>query len=521
VNSSIVTYITVSRFNANGTLDTGFNGSGQIEFNVTADDAAQALAVEGDGKILVGGYRGLPNAAFLVARFNTDGTFDSTFGTNGITLTLPTMDNNNGQAMFIQPDGRVVLGGSTNAFSSGSQFAIVRYLGDSANLQATVLPLTLTENTPFNGVVATFTDSDGNTIPGPYTVTISWGDGATSTGTIAPGNAGGFTIAGTHTYARPGADTFSVSIQDSDGDSEQASLAEIVADAPLSATAVPLAGTTDGHSVGGVLANFTDGDPGAVAADYTATVTWGDGNSSVGAIGSGSGGFTVSATNSYAREGTYTVTIRIQDFGGSTAVVSSQIVVTDPALDAVFVPLSGTDTTPPAGVIAAFTDEDSNGTLRQYTTTISWGDGNTSAGVVASDGHGGFTVSGTNGYAAVGTYSATVAIFDQGGATTSVGGQITVIDPPLRTTFVPFSGTDGHQVGGMIADFTDSDPNGALGQYHSVITWGDGTTSAGALASDGHGAFTVSGTTSMSLSQMQGGRRRTLAAPSQSRIRRR
>ena len=66
------------------------------------------------------------------------------------------------------------------------------------------------------------------------------------------------------------------------------------------------------------MATFTDDDPNGTASDYTATITWGDGNTSSGTIsakvGVGAAGvFTVSGTNTYAEEGTYAVSVTITE----------------------------------------------------------------------------------------------------------------------------------------------------------------------------------------------------------------
>ncbi len=58
-------------------------------------------------------------------------------------------------------------------------------------------------NTPFNGTVATFTDTDTAYLPSQFTTTITWGDGQTSTG-IVSGSGGSYTVAGMHTYGAIG-----------------------------------------------------------------------------------------------------------------------------------------------------------------------------------------------------------------------------------------------------------------------------------------------------------------------------
>jgi hypothetical protein len=68
-----------------------------------------------------------------------------------------------------------------------------------------------------------------------------------------------------------------------------------------------------------VVASFTDADPKGTADDYTATIAWGDGANSAGAVSAnGRGGFDVTGSHSYARTGLYVIGVIITDAGGST-----------------------------------------------------------------------------------------------------------------------------------------------------------------------------------------------------------
>jgi hypothetical protein len=69
---------------------------------------------------------------------------------------------------------------------------------------------------PFSGVVASFTDSDGDPLS-HFTATLDWGDGTITTGAIAANASGGFTVSGSHTYASHGSFTLVVEVQDTDG----------------------------------------------------------------------------------------------------------------------------------------------------------------------------------------------------------------------------------------------------------------------------------------------------------------
>ncbi|MBV9123371.1 MAG: hypothetical protein JO112_08445, partial [Planctomycetes bacterium] len=98
-----------------------------------------------------------------------------------------------------------------------------------------------------------------------------------------------------------------------------------MADAPLSAIARPVS-AVEGQGVSNVqVATFTDADPNGQAGDYTATIQWGDGDTSAGSISAGTGDFVVTASkpHPYAEEGSYTVSISIHDVGGATTDVTT------------------------------------------------------------------------------------------------------------------------------------------------------------------------------------------------------
>ncbi len=85
-----------------------------------------------------------------------------------------------------------------------------------------------------------------------------------------------------------------------------------------------------------------------------------------------------------------------------------------------------------SGVVATFSASSTNVISAQYQTTINWGDGQSSAGVVIAGGGGKFAVEGTHTYLAPGTFQVTVAIDDAGGSTATPQGAIQVLPPPVR-----------------------------------------------------------------------------------------
>ena len=82
--------------------------------------------------------------------------------------------------------------------------------------------------------------------------------------------------------------------------------------------------------VSGVVASFTDADPGGTVSDYAATIEWGDGTSSAGTVGTSGRGFSVSGSHTYQEDGTYSVIVHIADVGGSTTSVDSSAHVSEP-----------------------------------------------------------------------------------------------------------------------------------------------------------------------------------------------
>src|SRR5262249_61040094 len=83
------------------------------------------------------------------------------------------------------------------------------------------------------------------------------------------------------------------------------------------------------------LATFTDPAGAEALADYSASIDWGDGNTSAGTISfdSGSGVFTVAGSNTYAEEGNYTVTVTITHSPASYSFLTNTPTITHLTLD--------------------------------------------------------------------------------------------------------------------------------------------------------------------------------------------
>ena len=222
------------------------------------------------------------------------------------------------EAVATGPDGRIYAIGGYN----GARMTTVEaYTVIGGHLTASGMTLSSSEGAGFSGTVATFSDADQNTSPAAYTATIVWGDTTSSAGTVAA-SGGEFTVAGSHTYAEEGPYTVTVSINDLDSNSTTATGSVTVRDGALTAAGLHL--LLHNHAVSGVVASFTDSDPGGTVTDYTAAIAWGDGTSSTGVVAASGGGFTVSGGHVYARWVTRaTITVTIHDAGGSQAKAKS------------------------------------------------------------------------------------------------------------------------------------------------------------------------------------------------------
>ncbi len=116
------------RFGTNGQLDPTFGVGGIVTTDTGGGtDYAHDVAVQSDGKIVVGGSSHLGHAEDLVvARYNPTGALDTSFGTEGITLWAPETADAGGAAVAIQPDGKIVIAGTIER-NDEDQLALVRF----------------------------------------------------------------------------------------------------------------------------------------------------------------------------------------------------------------------------------------------------------------------------------------------------------------------------------------------------------------------------------------------------------
>ena len=123
----------IVRYNADGTLDTGFGTDGKVLTPVgTLTDEAHGIALQDDGKIVVAGYASSGNNDFAVVRYNADGSLDTGFGTGGKVTTPIGTGDDWAHDVTVQADGKIVVSGYTKVSLFDIDFALVRYNADGS-----------------------------------------------------------------------------------------------------------------------------------------------------------------------------------------------------------------------------------------------------------------------------------------------------------------------------------------------------------------------------------------------------
>ncbi len=120
----------VARYNTNGSLDNSFDTDGynSTGFNTFSNDRAFAVAIQNDEKIIVAGYNTGEDSDrdFALVRYNSDGSLDNFFGTGGIVSTPLADGGDEARSVVVQDDGKIVVAGFSFDFAT-RVFAIVRY----------------------------------------------------------------------------------------------------------------------------------------------------------------------------------------------------------------------------------------------------------------------------------------------------------------------------------------------------------------------------------------------------------
>jgi streptogramin lyase len=361
-----------------------------------------------------------------------------------------------------------------------------------------------TEGKPFTGLVATFNDPATTGDLSQYAASIKWGDGTVTTGviTLVQGTTT-FNVTGTHTYGEEGTYPLTVTIAGPSGRMFVANGQAVVADASLDAVGTTALATV-GTIFSGTVATFTDQNPKPASGDFSATIVWGDGHTSAGTIvppTAPSTIYSVMGTNTYSTSAMFPVQVTVFDVGGMSSMASSTITAAYPATGDVITP-PPVEGQPFNAQVASFSDPLTTGQVGQYSASINWGDGTMPTnGTITFAGGTNFNVAGNHTYARAGPHVVTTTITGPNGRIFVAFGQAVVLDAALSASGAPFSPVVGVRFTGVVATFSDANPNGVVADYLATINWGDGHISSGTISQPTSGAtgyFTVTGSNTYS-----------------------
>ncbi|MCB1042148.1 MAG: hypothetical protein KDC35_04385 [Acidobacteria bacterium] len=119
--------IALARYNTNGSLDTSFDTDGRVTTDVSGgSDQGRSIALQNDGKIVIAGIA--PGSDIMLARYNTNGSLDTSFDTDGIVTTdINSGSNDQANELIIQTDNKAIVVGLTNANGAQFDFFAARY----------------------------------------------------------------------------------------------------------------------------------------------------------------------------------------------------------------------------------------------------------------------------------------------------------------------------------------------------------------------------------------------------------
>jgi uncharacterized delta-60 repeat protein len=123
----------LARYNPDGSPDTSFHGTGKVTTAIgPGDDGVNALALQPDGKVVVAGWSDNgSNSDVALARYNPDGSLDTNFNGTGKVTTAIGSGFDCANALALQPDGKIVVVGATWN-GSNNDFALARYNPDGS-----------------------------------------------------------------------------------------------------------------------------------------------------------------------------------------------------------------------------------------------------------------------------------------------------------------------------------------------------------------------------------------------------
>ncbi len=461
----------IARVNPDGSLDTGWGGSGVSTLDFAGgDDLAHDVAVQADGKILVGGRTVIPGTGFFpaLARYNPDGSLDTSFNGTG-ELTTPAPGPFEGiWGMDLQPDGKLatVTGYTTNMY-------VVRY--DTGLLAASdSLSVTDTDAGPTANAGGPYTVPEGATVQldasgttdayqDPSTLTYAWdlnGDGvygetgASATRGDEVGIHPTFSAAG---LTGPSSVEVSLRVTDANGVTSTATARINVTDVAPTVSAGGDTAVNDGVTFSRT-GSFTDPD----TETWTGAVDYGDGSGVQSLPLNADQTFTLN--HLYKDEGSYKVTVSVGDAEGGLGSSTFTVTVNDvtPAVQ------PGADVTIHEGTTFSGAGSFADASPDTWTATVDYGDGSGSQALTLNADK---TFSLSHLYKDEGSYTVTVTVTDDDGVA-GVGTLTVTADNPAP---VVSAGSDAtaHEGGTFTGGGSFSDPGADT--WTATVDYGDGS----------------------------------------------
>src|SRR5207237_886296 len=133
------TNFAVARYNRDGTVDSTFGTGGKVTTGFYGGhDEIHALALQPDGKIVAAGQATWGGDAWyaVLARYDSNGNLDTSFGSGGKVITDFSPNGGNKYhrlyAVAVQPDGKIVAAGASRYYENSDSLAVARYQSDGS-----------------------------------------------------------------------------------------------------------------------------------------------------------------------------------------------------------------------------------------------------------------------------------------------------------------------------------------------------------------------------------------------------
>ena len=319
-----------------------------------------------------------------------------------------------------------------------------------------------------------------------HTGLFTWGDGSPADAASIDEADGTGTAAATHRYLQDGLYAAEVCITDDDGATACQGIPVDVANA----TPVVEAGRARVSGADAVLVDSTFTDRGILDV-HTATVDWGDGGGpEPAALAEEVGAGIVTASHTYAADGSYSVEVCVTDDAGDTGCDDLELDVR--VTNAPPVPATQDDAVAVEGDVVtrmvAFADDNPDDV---HTATVDWGDGSAPEPVVLADGGALGTGGGAHLYPEDGTYTVTFEVCDDEPTCEEVSSEVVVANaaPAVDAEVTVVDGPGGRSFR-IDAAYDDA---GVLDTHTATIDWDDGSlVEAVSVVPGGPGAGTLS-----------------------------